>query len=211
VLARRSFDTLAEMNAAFTAWLPIRRSQVHRTHGDVIGERAKVDLAALAPLPELPYLVAEQHLRRVGKDYLVSFEASLYSVPARLVRAGQHVQIQACADTITITALGVDGGGGVLAIHARADRRGSWVVDPAHWDGLPDGHTRATTVDTGTVGPANDRPDTRPGQWALRALRRGRARPVATSDGRIAALASGTQPTQCGLARLPRRPSASLR
>ena len=38
-------------------------------------------------------------------------------------------------------------GGGWLATHPRATRRGSWVVDPAHWDGLPDGHTRATIVE----------------------------------------------------------------
>jgi hypothetical protein len=23
-----------------------------------------------------------------------------------------------------------------------AGRRGTWVIDQAHWDGLPDGHTR---------------------------------------------------------------------
>jgi hypothetical protein len=26
------------------------------------------------------------------------------------------------------------------------------MVDPAHWDGLPDGHTRATTVETVGLG-----------------------------------------------------------
>jgi hypothetical protein len=36
-----------------------------------------------------------------------------------------------------------------LAAHPRAARRGSWVVHPTHWDGLPEGRTRATTVDTG--------------------------------------------------------------
>ena len=35
----------------------------------------------------------------------------------------------------------------MLAAHPRATRRGSLVVDPAHWDGLPDGHTRAVTLD----------------------------------------------------------------
>jgi hypothetical protein len=38
-------------------------------------------------------------------------------------------------------------GGGWLASHHRAMRRGEWVIDPAHWDGLPDGHTRAVTVE----------------------------------------------------------------
>ncbi|MEU4234474.1 DDE-type integrase/transposase/recombinase [Nonomuraea sp. NPDC026600] len=146
VLAGRCFDSLQEINAAFATWLPIRRAQIHRTHGQIIATRAHADRAALVPLPDLPYVVADHHLRRVGKDCLVSFEASLYSVPARNVAAGQRVQIRACADTIAIHALQADGGQ-ILAIHARAPRRGSWMVDAAHWDGLPDGHTRATVID----------------------------------------------------------------
>jgi hypothetical protein len=125
---------------------------VHRTHGQVIGVRAERDRAALGPLPETPYLVADRHLRRVGKDALVSFEASLYSVPAERVRPGQRVAIcleggsSAQAGTLTIRALDAEGGSW-LATHPRATQRGSWVVDPAHWAGLPDGHTRATTRD----------------------------------------------------------------
>jgi hypothetical protein len=96
-------------------------------------------------------VVAERHLRRVGKDCLVWFEASLYSVPARQVRPGQRVQLHIhpdpAGDRIHIHALGVDGGG-LLATHSRATTRGCWIVDPAHWDGLPDGHSRATTVET---------------------------------------------------------------
>jgi hypothetical protein len=157
VVAGRRFDGLAEMDAAFAAWVPIRHGQVHPTHGEVIGERAMVDRAALAPLPEVPYLVAEQHLRRVGKDCLVSFEASLYSVPARSVRAGQRVAVRAGVDTITIAALPVDGAA-VLAVHPRARQRGQWVVDEAHWNGLPDGRTRATTVDP-PPDPFGPRPD----------------------------------------------------
>ncbi len=33
----------------------------------------------------------------------------------------------------------------LLAVHRRATRRGSWIIDPRHWDGLPDGYRRATT------------------------------------------------------------------
>lgn len=159
VLAGRSFDSLAELDGTFARWLLIRRAQVHRTHGEVISVRADRDRAALAPLPELPYLVTDRHLRRVGKDCLVSFEASLYSVPARRVRAGQHVEVRASPDTITLHALSGRGSGSpaaadpsssgssVLAVHARAEVRGTWVVDPTHWDGLPDGHTRSTLVE----------------------------------------------------------------
>lgn len=95
VLAGRTFTSLAELDAAFAAWLPIRRAQVHRTHGEVIGVRAEADRRALGALPAVPYLVTDRYLRRVGKDCLVSFEASLYSVPAARIRAGQRVEVRA--------------------------------------------------------------------------------------------------------------------
>ena len=149
VLAGRRFASLAELDAAFTDWLVIRLGQVHRTHGEVIGERGRRDRAALRPLPALPYLVADRHLRRVGKDALVSFDGSLYSVPARQIRAGQRVEVRVqpegeeVARLLSIHALD----GALLAVHHQADRPGSWVTDERHWDGLPDGHTRATVIE----------------------------------------------------------------
>jgi transposase len=153
VIVGRRFDSIADLDGAFAFWLPIRRAQVHRTHGQVIGIRAVADRAALLPLPEQPYLVTDKHLRRVGKDCLVSFQASFYSVPAAKVRPGQRVQLQLHRDTVVIHALTVDGGGW-LATHPKAATRGSWLVDQTHWDGLPDGHTRATTTQADTDGAA---------------------------------------------------------
>jgi hypothetical protein len=143
--AGRAFCSIGEMDAAFTHWAGLRARQVHRTHGEVIGDRAVRDRAALRPVPGKPYLVAEQHLRRVGKDCLISFESSMYSVPARLVRPFQRVHVRAGDTHVTIHALPRDGGG-LLAVHERARHRGSFVVDEAHWDGLPGGHTRAVTA-----------------------------------------------------------------
>ncbi|GAB2462150.1 IS21 family transposase [Nocardioides hungaricus] len=154
VVAGRSFDSIAELDGAFEAWLPIRRAQVHRTHGQVISVRATPDRAALAPLPASPYLVTDKHLRRVGKDALVSFEASFYSVPARQIRPGQQVWLQVDGEVVTIHALPADSrpeASSWLATHARAREHGSWVVDPAHWDGLPEGHTRAVVVEPATA------------------------------------------------------------
>ena len=86
VLDGRSFSSAGEMDDAFAVWLPTRRAQVHRTHGEVISVRAERDRAGLGALPERPYVVCDRHLRSVGKDCLISFEASLYSVPWRTVR-----------------------------------------------------------------------------------------------------------------------------
>ena len=86
VLAGRAFTCLRGRRRV-PAWVPIRRAQVHRTHGHLIGVQAVDDAAALRR-PAVPYLVTDTHLRRVGKDCLVSFEASLYSVPAKRSEPG---------------------------------------------------------------------------------------------------------------------------
>jgi transposase len=135
VLEGRSFDSLAEMDAAYAAWLPVRRSQIHRTHGEVIAVRAERDRAALGRLPEHPYVVCERHIRRVGKDALISFAASHYSVPWRKVRPGSRVELRVTPVEVAIFSLGSQQQ--LLATHQRAAGRGSWVVDQAHWDGLP--------------------------------------------------------------------------
>ena len=66
VLSGRAFISVEEMDAAFAAWLPHRRAQIHKTHREVIGERAARDHADLKPLPPTPYLVVERHLRPVA-------------------------------------------------------------------------------------------------------------------------------------------------
>ena len=116
----------------------------------MIGARGQVDRAGLAPLPAAPFLVDDKHLRRVGKDCMISFDASLYSVPARRVRAGQTVELRVTLDTVAIHALD----GALLAAHPRAAQRGTWVVDAQHWAGLPDGGGRATILEL----PRRDRP-----------------------------------------------------
>ncbi len=152
VLSGRCFSSVEEMDAAFTTWVPQRRAQAHRTHQQIIGERAARDHMALKPLPETPYLVAERHLRPVGKDCLVAFGGNLYSVPARKVRPRQLVEIRATKTQVMLRSTIADASGEtLLATHPRAIGRGARVVEEAHWDGLPTGKGRRTT--TGDVVP----------------------------------------------------------
>jgi hypothetical protein len=144
VLAGRSFTSLDELDAAFAAWVPIRRAQTHRTHGQVIAVRAEADHAALQPLPPIPYRVTDRFLRRVGKDCLISFASSRYSIPAPEVTAGMTVELRVGPDTVAIHATGPDPR--LLVEHRRARHRGDDQIDPAHWNGLPDGRTRAVTL-----------------------------------------------------------------
>jgi hypothetical protein len=73
--------------------------------------------------------------RRVGKDALISFAASHYSVPWRQVRPGSRVELRVTPAEVAIWSLGRHPR--MLAVHARAAGRGAWVVNQAHWDGLP--------------------------------------------------------------------------
>jgi transposase len=144
VLRGRDFASVQEMDQAFMDWLPIRRAQVHRTHGQVIAVRADIDRAALSPLPVSPYNVTERHLRRVAKDCLISFEGSLYSLPWREVRRPMHVEVRVTSDQVHLHRVGGDTA--LLATHARSRVKGTWVVDETHWDGLATGTTTSSEV-----------------------------------------------------------------
>lgn len=147
VLAGRAFSSVEEMNAAFAAWVPLRRAKVHGTHGEVIGHRAVRDHTALRPLPRTPYVVARRHLRHVGKDCLVAFDANLYSVPARKVRPRQLVEIRATKSQVTLHSTVADASGQtLLAVHPLAVGRGARIVDETHWEGLPTGAGRRVTA-----------------------------------------------------------------
>lgn len=159
VLSGRSFSSVEEMDAAFAAWVPQRRAQAHRTHQQIIGERAARDHAALKPLPPTPYLVTERHLRPVGKDCLVAFGGNLYSVPARRVRPRQLVEIRATKSQIMLhSTVASSSGETLLATHPRAIGRGVRVVEEAHWDGLPTGKGRRTTTGDVLPQPRRERP-----------------------------------------------------
>ncbi|MCX4554779.1 IS21 family transposase [Streptomyces phaeochromogenes] len=159
VLAGRAFSSIEEMNAAFAAWVPVRRSKVHGTHGEVIGHRAERDHMALRPLPKTPYVVAQRHLRHVGKDCLVAFDANLYSVPARKVRPRQLVEIRATKSQVILHSTVSDASGQtLLAVHPRAVGRGARIIDESHWDGLPTGAGRRTTTGDGPPTARHDQP-----------------------------------------------------
>jgi hypothetical protein len=105
-------------------------------------------------------LVAERHLRPVGKDCLVAFGGNLYSVPARRVRPRQLVEIWATKSQIMLHSTIADSiGETLLGTHPRAIGRGVRVVEEAHWDGLPTGKGRRTTTGDATMPqPRRERP-----------------------------------------------------
>ncbi len=165
VLAGRSFSSVEEIDAAFAAWVPLRRAKVHGTHGEVIGLRAIRDHVALRPLPQTPYVVTQRHLRHVGKDRLVAFDANLYSVPAHKVRPRQLVEVRATKSQVMLHGTAPDHmGETLLAVHPRAVGRGARIVDEKHWDGLPTAAGRRVTAgDGGLPRPRRDAPGSQTG------------------------------------------------
>ncbi|MFE2473026.1 Mu transposase domain-containing protein [Streptomyces mirabilis] len=99
----------------------------------------------------------------MAKDRLVAFDANLYSVAAVKVRYRRLVEVRASAATVALHSMVPDAQGTtLLAVHPRAVGRGA-RVDEAHWQGLPDGHSRATTTDPGTPAARPARTGTEPG------------------------------------------------
>ncbi len=56
------------------------------------------------------------------------------------------VELRVTKDQVAIWSLGREPE--CLATHPRADRRGRWVVDPRHWDGLPAGQAPLSACST---------------------------------------------------------------
>lgn len=57
---------------------------------------------------------------------------------------GMTMELRVGPETVAIHAIGADPR--QLTEHRQARHRGDDQIDPGHWDGLPDGHTRAITL-----------------------------------------------------------------
>ncbi|WP_435865105.1 Mu transposase domain-containing protein [Streptomyces spectabilis] len=77
-------------------------------------------------LPPTPYLVAERHLRPVGKDCLVAFGGNLYSVPARKVRPRQLVEIRATKSQVMLHSTVADASGETLLAVEKQSSASGW-------------------------------------------------------------------------------------
>jgi hypothetical protein len=142
--------------------------------------RADADWHALGALPSGNAAPGHRPVpARSRKDCLVSFEASLYSRAHRPGpdgptgggprRRGDHHPADNCPRHHH-----------VLAVQARATRRGSWMIDQAHWDGVPTVTPAAARTSSPTRPPRQGRPANAAGALSAlltthgRRLRRGR-------------------------------------
>jgi hypothetical protein len=130
----------------------------------------------------------QQFVRRGGEDCLVSFESSRYSVPATEVTVGMTVELRVGSVTVSIHAIGADPR--LLVEHPRARHRGDDQIDPAHWDALPDGRTRAITLTDTDPSPGGPRPSGS-SRWQCCSTRPGMGVAVARRDPRVYDAAAG--------------------
>lgn len=85
----------------------------------------ELDRPALRPLPTRAYEFAHWKQAKVHPDYHIEVERAYYSVPFTLIHARVEVRV-------TDTAVEVFHRGKLMAVHARAHRRGEFVTLPAH-------------------------------------------------------------------------------
>ena len=105
------------------------------------------------------------------------------------------VELRVGPDTVAIHAIDPDPR--QLTEHRRARHRGGYQIDPAHWDGLPDGHTRAVTL---TDPPAAERPAARLEPVPMMGDRPGMGIAVARRDPKVYDAAAGLPGTIGGAA-----------
>jgi transposase len=130
-LRKRSFFSLAELNAAIAAELTALNA---RPFQKLPGSRKSVFLEREAPLlralPAEPYQHRTRKLATVHIDYHVELAGHYYSVPYHLAR--EKVELRFDARTVEVYHQGVR-----VALHVRSNRKGRASTQEAH---MPEAH-----------------------------------------------------------------------
>jgi transposase len=131
VLRRRTFFSLAELNAAIAALLETLNA---RPFKKLPGSRQQLfetlDKPALKPLPATPYEYAEWQTARVHADYHVDVHRHYYSVPHTLIKKRLDIRI-------TSTTVEAFYKGQRVACHRRTDQPHRHTTLPEH---MPEKH-----------------------------------------------------------------------
>lgn len=127
-LGGREMTTLTQANQDVKAWCLTTAGQ--RTHGTTrkqpLVQFEHVEKAALQPLPETPYDLAEWKQAKLHRDCYVVFDNAYYSAPFRLV--GQKLRIRGGGQEVRLYTSDYQ----LVATHARATEPGQRLTHPAH-------------------------------------------------------------------------------
>lgn len=120
------FATWDEFNAHLEGQCRKRQADVLRGHEETIGARLERDLAAMAPLPAVPFEACDRASGRVSSQSLVRYQTNDYSVP--VAYGHQDVWIRGYVDAVVIGCRGE-----IIARHPRCYEREDIVFDPVHY------------------------------------------------------------------------------
>jgi transposase len=130
--AWEDFGVFAHALAAFTR--DELDTAVHSTTGERPIDRFQAEKALLTPLPLVPFIGTHEEMRKVSWDCLISFGGSRYSVPWPY--AAKHVWLRT-SQGLKLTVRNQSGER--IACHNLATKKGSTIIDPAHYEGLRQG------------------------------------------------------------------------
>jgi len=125
-----TFTSLEDLNSKLLRWLALEANT--RVHGTIF--RRPIDMLAqeeLTPLVDtVPFVLAADPRRKVGRDCLVSYCSSKYSVPWRY--ANKEVSILESGETLQIFHRGY-----MIAEHRKCSEKHGVVMNPEHYKGIP--------------------------------------------------------------------------
>ena len=123
-----NFGDFSRALADFTSELDDR---IHQTLGVTPRERFEDERPVLGALPPNRFFGVTQLFRKVSWDCLVSFDTSKYSAPFPF--AGKEVSVKVSQGVFLEI---YSGQGEKIAVHRLAAKKGSVVIEEAHYEGL---------------------------------------------------------------------------
>lgn len=127
-LGGREMTTITQANRDVKVWCLTTAGQ--RTHGTTrkqpLVQFETVEKAALQPLPDTPYDLAEWKQAKLHRDCYVVFDNAYYSAPFRLV--GQKLRVRGDSQEVRLYTSDYQ----LVATHERATAAGQRITNPAH-------------------------------------------------------------------------------
>ena len=127
---KRIFYTLAELNAAFRAYLERFNDGVMKDHGSSRRERFANEQPLLRALPQSRFELFDWRSAKVHPDCHVQVDKNFYSAPHRMI--GQTVRVRFGAKLVELFSTDHER----LAVHTRLSGTGKFSTDEQHY---PDG------------------------------------------------------------------------
>ncbi|MEY2929715.1 MAG: hypothetical protein RL033_464 [Pseudomonadota bacterium] len=127
---KRIFYSLAELNAAFRAYLERFNEGVMKDHGSSRRQRFVHEQPLLRALPQSRFELFDWRSAKVHPDCHVQVDKNFYSAPHRMI--GQTVRVRLSAKLVELFTADHER----LAVHARLSGTGKFSTDEQHY---PDG------------------------------------------------------------------------